>query len=613
MILVIDNYDSFTYNLVQALAALGAVVRVERNDALTADQALALEPDGIVISPGPGTPKDAGISRDVVRLAAERRVPLLGVCLGHQCIAEVFGGSVHRAPRPVHGKTDDIHHDGTGLFAGIRSPFTATRYHSLCVDADTVPAVLEVTARSADGIVMGLAHRELPLFGVQFHPESVLTPEGEKLLANFLDVVGEVPIAEYRRGNTHYRRGSTHYRRGNTHSDAPVAPVNGTKEHTSASSEGVQSMLAAIARVADGNALSEEEAHFVMGLIMDGEATPAQISALIVAMRMKGETVDEIVGFARAMRERATPVRPTVERYIDTCGTGGDGLHTFNISTTAAFVVAGAGIAVAKHGNRAVSSATGSADVLEALGVDVSLGPAEMARCIDECGVGFLFAPSLHSSMRYAAAPRREIGIRTVFNILGPLTNPAGARMQLIGVYDARLLSVMAEVAGRLGAERVLVVNGYPGMDEVSASGPTSVAQFDASHGGVRLYEITPESVGIARGTLADITGGSAVENAAIVREVLAGEPGPRRDVVLMNAAAALFAAGAVTDLADGIAAASDSIDSGRAAASLEALVEVSSRLAREAAAAEKMRDDAPTANEGPTANDSPTANEGRT
>ncbi len=578
MILVIDNYDSFTYNLVQLLAALGAVVRVERNDALTAAEALALEPAGIVISPGPGTPDDAGISRDVVRLAAERSLPLLGVCLGHQCIAEVFGGSVCRAPRPVHGKTDDIHHDGASVFAGIDNPFTATRYHSLCVDADSVPAVLEVTAHSADGIVMGLTHRDLPLFGVQFHPESVLTPEGTKLLANFLDIVGEVPITG----------------RGRSGTPAVVSAAGGS-ERASVPSADVRSVLAAIARVSAGDALSEEEAHLVMGLIMDGEATPAQISALVVGMRMRGETVDEIVGFARAMRERATPVRPTVERYIDTCGTGGDGLHTFNISTTAAFVVAGAGVAVAKHGNRAVSSAAGSADVLEALGVDVSLGAADMARCVDGCGVGFLFAPLLHASMRHAAAPRREIGIRTVFNILGPLTNPAGALRQLLGVYDARLAPVMAEVAGRLGAERVLVVNGHPGMDEVSASGPTSVAEFDASDGKVRVYDVTPESVGIARGTLADIVGGDAAENAAIVRAILAGEPGPRRDVVLMNAAAALLVAGAVPDLAAGVMAARDSIDSGRAASSLEALVKVSVRLAHEAAA---RAQDAPGAEE---------------
>ena len=567
MILVVDNYDSFTYNLVQLLAALGAEVEVRRNDALTAEEALALAPAGIVVSPGPGTPKDAGISCDVIRLAAEAGVPLLGVCLGHQCIAEVYGASICRAPKPVHGKTDQITHDGQHLFAGIPSPFTATRYHSLCVDAGTVPDVLEVQAHTPDGVIMGLHHRELPIFGVQFHPESVLTPEGTKLLANFLDVAGEVLLA-----------------RGASGTPAIVAAAGGAARASAGAAE-VATAAAAIGRVATGASLTEDEAHVVMNQIMDGEATPSQISALITGMRMKGETVDEIVGFARAMREHATPVRPTVQGYIDTCGTGGDGLHTFNISTSTAFVVAGAGVPVAKHGNRAVSSAAGSADVLEALGIDLTLNATDVGRCVDEAGVGFLFAQSLHASMRHAGPTRREIGIRTVFNILGPLTNPAGAKRQLLGVYDARLAPVMAEVAGRLGAERVLVVNGHPGMDEVSGSGPTTVSEFDAETGVVRTYEITPESVGIARGTLADIAGGDAAENAAIVRAVLGGEIGPRRDVVVLNAAAALLAAGKAADLAEGVTLARESIDSGRALAALDALVAVSQRLAAEEAA----------------------------
>ena len=288
-----------------------------------------------------------------------------------------------------------------------------------------------------------------------------------------------------------------------------------------------------------------------------------------------------IVGFARAMREHATPVHPSVPGCVDIVGTGGDGLHTFNISTTTAFVVAGAGVPVAKHGNRAVSSSSGAADVLEALGVDIALGPADIARCIDEVGVGFLFAQSLHASMRHAGPTRREIGIRTVFNILGPLTNPAGARRSLLGVYDPRLVPVLAEVAGRLGAERVLVVHGHPGMDEVSASGTTTVAEFDASAStGVRMYEITPEQVGIARGTVADTAGGDPAANALLVRAVLEGEHGPRRDVVLMNAAAALLAAGAVADLAEGVARARASIDSGRAREALDRLVALSVRLA---------------------------------
>lgn len=562
MILVIDNYDSFTYNLVQLLATLGADVRVERNDVISAADALALEPAGIVISPGPGTPADSGISGAVVRAAADAGVPVLGVCLGHQVIGEVFGGSICRAPKPVHGKTDEITHDAAGLFTGIPSPFTATRYHSLCVDATSVSAPLVVQATTADGVVQGMRHEELPVFGVQFHPESVLTPEGPKLLANFLDVCGEVSL-------------------GSPSSEAPAAiAAAGGVERSSARMAEVSTVSGAIARIAAGASLDEDEAERVMGIVMDGEATPSQISALIVGMRMKGETVDEIVGFARAMREHATPVHPTVPGYVDIVGTGGDGLHTFNISTTTSFVVAGAGVPVAKHGNRAVSSSSGAADVLEALGVDIGLGPADIARCIDEVGVGFLFAQSLHASMRHAGPTRREIGIRTVFNILGPLTNPAGAKRQLIGVYDPKLVPVLAEVAGRLGAERVLVVYGHPGMDEVSASGTTTVGEFDSSVGaGVRMYEITPEQVGIARGTVADTAGGDPAANALLVRAVLEGEHGPRRDVVLMNASAALLAAGVVSDLAEGVVRARESIDSGNALEVLDRLVATTQRL----------------------------------
>lgn len=561
MILLIDNYDSFTYNLAQLLSALGAEVEVVRNDAVSAADAIASHPSGVVISPGPRTPAEAGVSSEVVRAAADEGVPVLGVCLGHQVIAEAFGGTIGKAPKPVHGKTDRIDHDGAGLFTGVANPMTATRYHSLCVRPESIAPPLVVQATSADGVVQGIRHQDLPVFGVQFHPESVLTPEGARLLANFLDVCGEVPLSQ-----------------APSHAAAAVAAAGGSARSSARLAE-VTTVEGAIARVSEGDALEEPEAERVMGIIMDGKATPSQISALIVALRMKGETVDEIVGFARAMRDRATPVRPRSSACIDTCGTGGDGLHTFNVSTATAFVVAGCGVPVAKHGNRAVSSSAGSADVLEALGVDITIGPDAVARCIDECGVGFLFAQSLHASMRHAGPTRREIGIRTVFNILGPLTNPAGAKRQLLGVYDPRLAPVLAEVSGRLGSERTLVVNGHPGMDEVSASGPTTVADYDALCGEVRAYTLTPEEVGIERSSLADIAGGDGAANARRVRSVLEGERGPARDVVVMNSAAALTAAGAVEDMAEGVAAARASIDSGRAMEALERLVEISKRL----------------------------------
>ncbi len=580
MILVIDNYDSFTYNLVQLLAVLGAEVRVERNDAVSPEQVRAMEPCGIVLSPGPGMPADAGMSEAIIAMAAEERIPVLGVCLGHQAIAEVFGGKVVRGPVPVHGKTTDVHHGGTGLMEGMPDGFIATRYHSLVVERDSVPECLEVTAETTDGLVMGLKHRELPIFGVQFHPESVLTPEGITILSNFLVVTGEIgppPQADPEAGEEPS---------GATASGGPVPP--GVAAATAPARSvatfqpvGPLTIQGAIGAAAGGADLSEEQASQVMGIVMDGEATEAQIGALVTALRMKGETVDEVTGFARAMRSRMTIVRPQSADYIDTCGTGGDEMSTFNISTATAFVVAGAGVSLAKHGNRAISSKAGSADVLEALGVRIDLSPVDMARCIDEVGVGFLFAQSLHSSMRHAGGPRREIAIRTVFNILGPLTNPAGAKRQLLGVYDPALLQTMAEVAGRLGAERVMVVHGHPGMDEVSSSGPTQVAEY--SGGEVREYEIVPEECGIPRGSVYAISGGDARRNAELLRALLQGEHDPRRDVVLMNAAAALMVAGKVEDMAEGVAKARDSIDEGSALSRLEALVSLTQRLGAEA------------------------------
>ena len=557
MILVVDNYDSFTYNLVQLLGLLGAEVRVERNDAVSAGQVLAMAPAGIVISPGPGTPDVAGASEAIVAAAAEAGIPLLGVCLGHQAIAEVFGGKVVRADEAMHGKTSTVSNTGVGLMAGMPQEFTATRYHSLIVERATLPSCMVVTAETVDGIVMAMQHATKPIFGVQFHPESILTPEGVVLVRNFLELAGEIEPEE--------------------RPERSVAPKSIAEGDT-------VTVPAAIGVAISGGSLTEEQAIEVMGLVMDGEATPAQIASLVTAMRMKGETVDEITGFARAMRARVTPVRPRATGLLDTCGTGGDGLSTFNISTTTAFVVAGAGVPIAKHGNRAVSSKSGSADVLEALGVRIDIAPDEMARCIDEVGVGFLFAQSLHASMRHAGAPRREIAIRTVFNILGPLTNPAGAKRQLLGVYDPKLVPVLAEVAGRLGAERVMVVHGHPGMDEVSASGPTTVAEY--VDGKVRTYELDPESVGIARISPRAILGGDAGFNAGIVREVLGGVHGAARDTTLMNAAAALMVAGRADDLAHGVALARESIDGGHALGRLEALVALSGRLAQAADAA---------------------------
>jgi anthranilate phosphoribosyltransferase len=329
-----------------------------------------------------------------------------------------------------------------------------------------------------------------------------------------------------------------------------------------------------IAQAIECQDLSEQDAAAAMTLIMEGSATPAQIAAFAVALRMKGETIDEITGFARVMREYSLKVPVTTQKVmVDTCGTGGDRLKTFNISTTAALVVAASGkVAVAKHGNRAATSKCGSADVLEALGVRIDLPPAEVGRCIDEIGIGFLYAPAMHPALKFAAAPRREIGTRTFFNILGPLTNPAGAKIQLIGVSDPALCDMLANVLLRLGSERCLMVHGMDGLDEISTMGETLIAEL--SHGTVSSRMLRPEELNIPRATIDQLAAGeTSAENAAIALGILEGrDTGPRRDIVCLNAGSVLLVAGAAATLQDGYSQALDLVSSGAALATLNSL-----------------------------------------
>jgi anthranilate phosphoribosyltransferase len=327
----------------------------------------------------------------------------------------------------------------------------------------------------------------------------------------------------------------------------------------------------AIADLVEGKDLTETKAEAVMEQIMTGGATPAQIGGFLIALRLKGETPQEVTGFARAMRRNSVPVLPRRRPLADTCGTGGDGTGTFNISTTAAFVVAGAGLAVSKHGNRSVSSKCGSADVLRDLGVCLELSPEQVAACIDEVGIGFLYAPLLHPAMKHAIGPRREMGVRTVFNVLGPLTNPAGAQVQVLGVYDGALTEMLAQVLNSLGSQAAFVVHGSDGLDELTTTGPSRITQLQG--GRVRTFTLDPLELGLPRATLSDLEGGDAEENAAILHAVLDGEPGPRRDVVLLNAAATLVAGGLAADLPEGLSLAAQSIDSGAARNKLEAMV----------------------------------------
>jgi len=329
----------------------------------------------------------------------------------------------------------------------------------------------------------------------------------------------------------------------------------------------------AISDVVSRKDLSQAEISSVMEIIMEGEATPAQIGALLMGLRMKGETVDEITGAAKVMREKAIRIHVNLspgESLVDTCGTGGDGAQTFNVSTTAAFVVSGAGVKVAKHGNHSVSSRSGSADVLKALGVNLALSPEDVARAVETIGMGFMFAPALHPAMKYAIGPRREIGIRTIFNVLGPLTNPAWANVQLLGIYDPMLTRLLAEVLGRLGSKRAWVVHGEGGLDELSLLGKSYVAQWDKNE--VKEFVIRPEDAGLNPCKVEDLKGGDAEENARILKDIISGKTGPKRDMVLLNAGAAIFLADRAKSLREGVLLAAESIDSMEAMTKLEAL-----------------------------------------
>ena len=527
MILLLDNYDSFTYNLKQYLLELNQKVDVFRNDEISLEKIEKLNPSHIIISPGPGRPENAGISVDVIKKFSGK-IPILGVCLGHQAIGYAYGGKIIPAKKLMHGKISRISHSDIGIFAGIPNNFEATRYHSLVIERESIPDILEITAESPDGDIMGVRHKNHLTEGIQVHPESILTTEGKNILINFLEYT-----YKQKAEGTHIKE--------------------------------------AIRSIIDKKDMTQEKAINVMNEIMEGIATESQIASFITALRLKGETVDEITAFAAVMREKSIKITPASKDLVDTCGTGGDESGSINISTAAAIVAAGAGIKIAKHGNRSVSSKAGSADLLEALNVNLDLSPADIAKCIDEVGIGFLFAPKLHPAMKFAIGPRREIGIRTVFNILGPLTNPAGAQFQIVGVYDQNLVETLANVLKKLGMKRGYVVSSDDGLDEVSISAPTVVATVN--DGVVKVKKFKPEDAGYKIENLEMIKGGTAAENASIIKSVLAGEKGPRRDIICLNAG---FAISACRDIkvSEGVRIAEESIDSGKALKTLERLVD---------------------------------------
>lgn len=542
MIVLLDNYDSFTYNLYQYIGELYPDIQVIRNDVITVEGLEQLKPEALIVSPGPGYPKDAGISLEAIRHFSGK-IPILGVCLGHQSIAEAFGGKIVKASVLMHGKASKIRFqkDAT-LFRHLPEEVPCGRYHSLIVEDASVPECLWVTARDTDGQIMGLEHKELPIYGVQFHPESILTQAGKQILINFLNTIPGVSIPDVMQ--------------------EPPASKKALCPYSN--------------RLIEFQNLTQQEAAEAMDIIMSGQATEAQIAEFLTALRMKGETIDEISGLALGMRAKANLV-PDSKDAIDIVGTGGDLASSFNISTTASFVIAAAGVKVAKHGNRSVSSKSGAADVLECLGVKIQSTPEQAKACLDTVGVSFLFAQSYHKSMRFVAPVRGQMGVRTVFNVLGPLTNPAQTDYIVLGVYEKKLLSVMAHVLIQIGIQRAMVVYGNDRLDEVSISDSTSVAEV--RDGQVLEYELTPEQMGLPRGSKEEIVGGTAQENADITKGILNGSiTGSKRNIVLLNAGCALYTIGKVASVQEGVSLAAEMIDSGKALEKLQELVTFTNR-----------------------------------
>lgn len=560
MILLIDNYDSFSYNVYQLTASVDPDVKVVRNDELTADEIQALGPTHIILSPGPGRPSDAGVCEEVIRRFAGK-IPILGICLGHQAICEVFGATVTYAKQLMHGKqslaaldTDSV------LFRGMKKEITVARYHSLAAELPAELDTLKVTAKTYDGEIMAVEHEKYPVYGVQFHPESVLTPEGYQIIENFLGKKRADRNMDMQEQVILEKETKTEGKRQETENEGGRRKMIGE----------------AIIKLSKKQDISYEMARDVMNEIMSGEASDVQKSAYLTALSMKGETIEEITGSAEAMRNHALPVNHGME-VLEIVGTGGDGSNSFNISTTASLIIAAAGVPVAKHGNRAASSKSGAADCLEALGVNISIEPEKAAELLREAGICFLFAQKYHTAMKYVGPIRKELGIRTVFNILGPLTNPAKASMQVMGVYDESLLEPMAKVLSNLGVKKGMVVYGQEKLDEISICGPTSICCF--KEGKTQMSTITPESVGLKCGAKGELLGGTPAENAAITKAILEGrERGAKRDAAVINAAAALFVAGKADSLAKAVKLAEETIDSGKALSKLEQFVMLSNK-----------------------------------
>ena len=540
MILVIDNYDSFTFNVVQALeSATKEEIKVVRNDEATLEQLSAMNPSHLIVSPGPGNPSGAGVSVEAIRYFAGK-IPILGICLGHQAIGEAFGAKIVGAKFIKHGIVEEIDLDGRGVFRTIGKSAKFTRYHSLVIDEATLSKDFEVTARAKDGDIMGIRHKTMPIEGVQFHPESIASQACEELFKAFLN---------YRRDNL------------------PVA-------------EYLRQLLD------EKKPLTRDQASFFMENLTDGTMDEKATAAILTAMAARGlPTADEMAGCAGALLKKKTAFPAAGKGLAEIVGTGGDGKGSFNISSLSALVAASCGQGVAKHGNRAVSSKSGAADFFENLGIKIMAEPEKTASLVEQTGFGFLMAPVYHAAMRFAAPVRKALGIKTIFNVLGPLLNPAGAEYEVLGVYSADLMEDYARAAKALGAKRVMVIHSRDGFDEISPCQPTDVFQINED-GKEYLYVIDPAMFGISGVKAEELEGGNGADNARLAMEVLNG--GGRATIkaaVGLNAGALLYLSGKAKTLKDGYDMAIAAMTNGTTLRKLTEIQNVSAALNKEAVA----------------------------
>lgn len=532
MILFIDNYDSFTFNVVQAFqVATDEEIKVVRNDEYKVEELAAMNPKYLVVSPGPGNPSQAGVSIEAIRYFAGK-IPILGVCLGHQSIGEAFGAKIVSAKFIKHGIVEDIDLDGRGLFRMIGKTAKYTRYHSLVIDESTLPEEFEVTARAKDGDIMGIRHKTLPIEGIQFHPESIASEQCQQLIKGFLN---------YHRENFP----STDY---------------------------LNQLLA-------GKDLTEEQACAFMDLVAEGTMDERIMAAILVALSAKGPVASEMAGCAKALLKVKTPFPCKKTGLAEIVGTGGDGKGSFNISSMSAIVVSSCGQPIAKHGNRAVSSKSGAADFYENLGINIMAAPEKTAQLVEKTGFGFLMAPVYHAAMRFAAPVRKTLGIKTIFNVMGPLLNPAGAEYELLGVYTKSIMKDYAHAAKDLGAKRVMVVCSDDGYDEISPCAKTN-AYFIDGNGKETAFVIDPAKFGITDADEEELMGGTGVENAALAMELFNGKGRKTiRYAVGLNAGAVLFITGKAKSLNEGYNMALEALDNGKALAKLHEIQDVSKSL----------------------------------